>query len=64
MFFDDCQCGHGAVFDVSDEAVAAAGQGLDVAGFVGRITKYIAQLFDGAVQAGIESTKVSPGQSF
>ena len=42
---------------MSDEAVAAPRQSLDVAGFLGRIGQDVAQLLDGAVQTGIEVNK-------
>ncbi len=35
MYFDDGRCGQSAILDASDEAVAAARQSLDVAGFLG-----------------------------
>jgi hypothetical protein len=42
---------------VVDEAIAAAGDGLNVARAVGRIAENIAEFFDGAVQAGFEVHK-------
>ena len=35
MFFEGDRCGQVAIFDAGDKAVAAAGQGLDVTGFLG-----------------------------
>ena len=61
-FLDHRRCrGHVAVFHVTDEAVAAPRQSLDVAGFVGRLAQRVAQLLDGAVQAGVEINKSVAG---
>ncbi|MGC1904711.1 MAG: hypothetical protein WA715_12900 [Candidatus Acidiferrum sp.] len=57
MFFDGGGFGQVAVFDMSDEPVAAAVQRLDIAGFLSGIAQHIAQLLDCAVQTGIEVDK-------
>jgi hypothetical protein len=51
----DGQCGLHAIFDASDEAVTPAGQGLDVAGFFGRIAQHVAQLLALTVSARTRS---------
>jgi hypothetical protein len=57
MYLDGGRCGQGAVFDRSDEPVAAAGQGLDVAGLLRRIAQCVAQSFDRRIKADIEIDK-------
>jgi hypothetical protein len=64
MYFDQGRGGRVPVFDMGDEAIAAAGQSLDVAGFIGRITQNVAQFSDGAVQPGVEIDKSIAGPEF